>query len=139
VSLLEWLVNRALDVEIARGELPPAWVSGIGIAWILFAAGVLVWLWRRARAQKREERNRPAPESLLVSQGWLAEEGQEVPERRYRGRRRARREPRGRRPRQHLVPAHPVRAEVDATQVIALSGDDRDATLVIPMRGERRG
>lgn len=126
MTVLEWLLVRGLDVEIARGEMPPAWMVVAGLLLFGLGAGILAAWIVRAVYRRRAERNRPEPPSLLVDDGWLAEEGPEAPDR-YRGKRRA--------PRSHVVPAHP---EVAATQVIPRIADDVDATAVIPtQRGVR--
>lgn len=124
MSVLEWALNRGLDLQIAAGEVPPGWLVLLGLTLFGSAVAVLTWLvvgWWERRSQGR---NQPEPESLLVEDGWLAEDGPEVPGYRYRGQRRA--------PRNHVVPAHPLRAVEPVTQVIPRVSDEPDATIAIP-------
>jgi len=135
-----WMVARLLD-SAARGDDLPGWAPEAG--WLLIGAALFTVLWLGVRwlRQRREERDQPPPGNLLDSQEWLADRTEEIPappRPRYRGRRRAPREPRNGRPRQHVVPAHPLRPDVAATQVIARVTDDVEATAIL-VRPRGRG
>lgn len=121
-DISNWAAVRLLD-SAARGDDMPGWADEAGWLLIGLAAAVSLWLGIRWLRQRREERSRPVPGSLLDARPWLAEEGEVDPRYRYRGRRR--------KPRNHVVPAHPPRADVVATQVIPRVSDDIDSTAVL--------
>lgn len=134
MTALEWVLNRGLDIQLAAGEMPPGWMMLVGLA--LFGVGAaIITAWSvRAFYRRRAERSQPPPGNLLDVQDWLADRTEEIPAPpgpRYRGRRRAPREPRNQRPRQHVVPAHPLRADVVAAQVVGGVSADPDATAVL--------
>lgn len=125
-----WTVARLIDGALA-GQQMPVWAPLIGLVLAVAGAVVLAVMAVRAVGRRRAERDQPEPESLVKAQPWLAEEGAEVPQHRYRGRRRRAR-------RRHPVPAHPPRPEVAAPQVIPRVSDDIDSTAVL-VRPRGRG
>lgn len=129
-----WLVARLIDSATAGRAQLPARALEFGILIIVAAFAALAWLGWQWLRHRREERDQPPPGNLLDVQDWLADRTEEIPAPpgpRYRGRRRAPREPRKPRPRQHVVPAHPLRADVVAAQVIGGVSADPDATAVL--------
>jgi hypothetical protein len=140
-SIGDWLAARVIDSAMAGGQLP-GWAPLLGIAFIVAAAVTFTWMVAGWWLRRRLEREQPPPGNLLDEAEWLADRTEEIPappERRYRGRRRAPREPRKRRPRPHLVPAHPIRADVAATQLIGRIVDDVEATAVLARPRDRWG
>lgn len=126
-DLADWATGQLLD-SAARGERMPGWAPEFGIVTAILGALVLLGLAVRAVFLGLRDRHQPEPPSLLERDSWLVEEGAEVPKRRYRGKRRAPR-----------VPAHPVRPETSATQVIARVSDDPDSTAVLTLPRGRWG
>lgn len=116
-----WALARLIDGAIA-GQQMPGWAPLVGLVFAIAGMVALAVMAACALCRRRSDRRRPEPESLLVADPWLADRTEEIPA--------APRRPRSRH--RYPVACHPPQPQAAATQVIARTADDPNATLVIP-------